>query len=723
MADLDGNIHDAFLSYNALDRAVVEEVADRLRAKGLKLYLEVWELLPGREFQPGLARGLMESKTCVTFLGPNGVGPWQDQEIQVAIDRRVRDKDFHVIPVLLPGAERPRRKEVAQLEFLINASWVEFLKTIDDSKEFDRLVAGIMGVRAAVPPEDAKRWEGHRPYRGLEAFGPDDAEFFFGRDNLADWLVSGLRREVRASQGVRFLPVLGPSGSGKSSVVLAGLLPRLKRGAIEGSESWPVVVMRPGDDPLRNLAAELVARTSPEGSPPDLGRALDLIARLQAEEQALDLFARIALSGRPDHSRLLLVVDQFEEVFTYRPQDDQARQRFEKLRSAFIAGLLHASTAQGGKVAVVLTMRSDFLGHCARSPRLNELLTAHLEQVGPMQEHELREAIERPAFKVGAELEPGLTERLLADVAGQVGALPLLQFTLDELWTKRRGRKLTRADFDAMGGISGALEHRANAIYTSLSDEDKETCKRIFLRLVQLGEGVVDTKRRVPLADLIPRNDPIRADRISRVIARLTDRETRLVTAEGGSSNASGSIEIAHEALIRGWKELGNWIDADRAGMRIRDRLVDDAREWAAADDVKKDGYLYTGARLASACEWAATHRDDLGDVEAVFLAASEEAHAEEANRERRLREEAEARARKERSLRQRFVAVAVAAGIFALVAGGLGWLAKSYGDKASDEASKAKTAYEKADEQRKIAEKETRIARISVAWRCCRMR
>ena len=136
--------------------------------------------------------------------------------------------------------------------------------------------------------------------------------------------------------------------------------------------------------------------------------------------------------------------------------------------------------------------------------------------------------------------------------------------------------------------------------------------------------------------------------------------------------------------MIRGWKELGNWIDADRAGMRIRDRLVDDAREWAAADDVKKDGYLYTGARLASACEWAATHRDDLGDVEAVFLAASEEAHAEEANRERRLREEAEARARKERSLRQRFVAVAVAAGIFALVSGGLGWLAKSYGDKAS---------------------------------------
>ena len=230
----------------------------------------------------------------MTFLGPNGVGPWQDQEIQVAIDRRVRDKDFHVIPVLLPGAERPRRKEVAHLEFLINASWVEFLKTIDDSEGVRPVVAGITGINPPVPAEEAKRWEGRRPYRGLEAFGQDDAEFFFGRDNLADWLVSGLTCEVRAMQGVRFLPVLGPSGSGKSSVVLAGLLPRLKRSAIDGSEQWPVFILRPGDDPLRNLAAELIARTSAGDAPPDLGRALGLISSLQAEEQAPDLFARMA---------------------------------------------------------------------------------------------------------------------------------------------------------------------------------------------------------------------------------------------------------------------------------------------------------------------------------------------------------------------------------------------------------------------------------------------
>jgi hypothetical protein len=293
---------------------------------------------------------------------------------------------------------------------------------------------------------DATRWEGRRPYRGLEAFGPDDEDFFFGRDNLADWLVSGLRREVRSSQGVRLLPVLGPSGSGKSSVVLAGMLPRLQRGAVDGGEHWPVVVMRPGDDPLRSLAAELVARTAPGDAPPDLGRALGLISSLQADEKALDLFARLALSGKPAAARLLIAIDQFEEVFTYRPQDDVARRKFEAARLAFFANLVHSATTPGGRVAVVLTMRSDFLGHCARFPRLDDLLTANLQQVGPMQEHELRAAIEQPAFKVSAELEPGLAERLLADVEGQPGALPLLEFTLDELWSRRRGRKLTMAD-------------------------------------------------------------------------------------------------------------------------------------------------------------------------------------------------------------------------------------------------------------------------------------
>src|SRR5262249_17615975 len=236
--------YDAFLSYNSQDRPAVEEMRRRLRAEGLSLYLEVDELAPGREFQPALAEALRDSKTCVMFLGPSGLGPWQKEELQVAIDKRVRDRAFHVIPVLLPGSERPRRGEVAHLEFLINSSWVEFLKSLDDEKEFRRLVWGITGKK---PQEGVEpRNKGVCPYRGLEAFGPNDAPFFFGRENLTDWLVSDLRREVNAAQGVRLLAVLGPSGSGKSSVVLAGLIPRLKGGAIDGSERWKVAIVRPG---------------------------------------------------------------------------------------------------------------------------------------------------------------------------------------------------------------------------------------------------------------------------------------------------------------------------------------------------------------------------------------------------------------------------------------------------------------------------------------------
>ncbi|MBV8609816.1 MAG: TIR domain-containing protein, partial [Singulisphaera sp.] len=252
MSSLGPKRYDAFLSYNSQDRPAVREVAERLEGEGLELYLEEWELAPGREFQPALAEGLRDSKTCVVFLGPNGLGPWQKQELQVAIDRRARDEAFHVIPVLLPGAERPRRGDVAHLEFLINASWVEFLKTLDNERAFQSLVWGITGTK---PPKPDKRYDGVCPYRGLEAFRPDDAKFFFGRANLTGWLVSALRREVRAAHGVRFLGVLGPSGSGKSSVVLAGLVPRLRAGAIEGSERWPVAILRPGDDPLKNLAA------------------------------------------------------------------------------------------------------------------------------------------------------------------------------------------------------------------------------------------------------------------------------------------------------------------------------------------------------------------------------------------------------------------------------------------------------------------------------------
>ena len=396
---------------------------------------------------------------------------------------------------------------------------------------------------------------------------------------------------------MRFLAVLGPSGSGKSSVVLAGLIPRLKEGAIDGSERWPIAVVRPGDDPLKELGTAVAAQFVPAGSLPDARRALQFSDDMRSDERMLDAFARMALNAASAEARLLVVVDQFEEVFTYRPEDEKKKETFAKDRDAFFANLLLAAAARGGRVAVVLTMRSDFLGPCAPFERLNNVLNAHLIQVGPMREDELRAAIERPAFKVGCEPEPGLTERLLADVEGQAGALPLLQFTLDELWQRQDVRRLTLRAYTELGGVEGTLEHRANETLQKLSQADQDLCRRIFLHLVQPGEGTEDTKRRVSYRELLP-DDPARAEAVERVVGILADRDARLITTQG-TGTAEGVVEVAHEALIRSWKKLRQWIDADRAGLRVHRQLTEAAREW---EDHRSDAsFLFPGTRLAVA--------------------------------------------------------------------------------------------------------------------------
>jgi hypothetical protein len=697
---------DAFLSYNSQDRSAVEELYRRLKDAGLEPYLDSSEVLGGRPPVRELGLALVECKTCVVFLGPSGLGDWQKEELQIAIDLRTRDKEFHVVPVLLPGCDRTRRGDVPYLKFLLTGSWIEFLKSLDDELAFRKLVESIRGIKAAPVVE---RDTGICPYRGLEAFTdqPEVARFFFGRQNLTSWLVIAHRRQIHAAQGVRFLAVLGPSGSGKSSLVLAGLVPKLKEGAIEGSERWPVAILRPGDDPLKNLAAGVVTLFLPDGALPDAAQVLKLIGDLRADARTLDVFSQLALRGQPGDVRLAVVVDQFEEVFTYRPQDEQARARFEKDRDRLFANLLHASATPGGRVAVVLTMRSDFLSACAAFPRLAAVLSAHQELVGPMTVDELREAIEQPAFRVGCEVESGLTERLLADVEGQPGSLPLLQFALTEVWKKRDVRRLTLAAYTELGkddkgeerGIEGVLDHRANEIYRSLTPEQKELCRRLFLRLVQPGEGTEDTKRRVSYRELLP-DEPTRAEAVKKLIHTLADREARLITTEG-SEEVDGTVEVAHEALIRGWTELRKWVDAERAGLRTQRRLTEAAQEWSTAKPEHKGDYLYSGVRLAVCREWVETRRDELSSLEAAFMDASEKAEAkrkeEELERERQLRQAAEAAraaeqkraeeanarkrdaedaAKRQRRIAFRFLIAAIVATALAVTAGVLALLA-----------------------------------------------
>ena len=380
-----------------------------------------------------------------------------------------------------------------------------------------------------------------------------------------------------------------------------------------------------------------------------------------------------------------MLVDQFEEVFTLCHDEAERRD--------FIANLLHAATVAGGRTIVVLTMRADFYPRCAAYADLAAALSDHQVLVGPMTDDELRRAIDRPARLAGLEPEPGLVELLVDDIRGRAGALPLLQFALQEVWRRRDDYRLTIRTYREIGGIEGALQRKADAVYGGFTDEQKELCRRVFLRLVQPGEGSEDTRRRASLRELLP-DDPAQAGAVRAIIDRLSDPESRLLTTERQqTASGEGTLEVAHEALIRGWPQLRKWIETDRAGLRTHLRLAEAAKEWADAGAETKEGTLYTGARLAVASEWAASHRDELGALEAAFLSASQEherqKQADEAEKNRRLAEaehqraeeaearkrEAEAAARRQKKLSQRFLITAAVSLFLAFAAwAGTGW-------------------------------------------------
>ena len=342
---------------------------------------------------------------------------------------------------MLPGASPPDAAGLPR--FLLRGTWVLFSGSLDDEQAFHALVCGIQGKAPGQGPGQAI-FEGECPYRGLEVFEEKHARFFFGREAQINWLLSHrLAPMAESGHAKRFLSILGPSGSGKSSLALAGLIPALKAGKVEGSAGWPIVVFRPGSNPLESLAIVL---SGVGGSEPSAVAIQGLISGLAQDHTTLHLTARLALREAPA-TRLVILADQFEESFTLCTD--------EVLRRALIENLLHAASVVGGPTLVLLTMRVDFLDKCAAYPDLAAAMSDGQELVGPMTKHELRLAIEHPAALVGCTLEPGLTDLLMQDVQGQAGALPLLEYTLLELWHQRRRNCLTIADYHEMGAVQG----------------------------------------------------------------------------------------------------------------------------------------------------------------------------------------------------------------------------------------------------------------------------
>ena len=462
----------------------------------------------------------------------------------------------------------------------------------------------LVAERAAAAParQDAC------PYIGLRTFTEDDAEAFFGRGGDVARLLDRL-----AADDCRFLAVLGPSGSGKSSLVRAGLIPALGRGALPTSDTWPVCLLRPGADPLQTLASELT----------QLQPALDEAAtarRLRDDAGALcDILEHV---GKDGDARTVLVVDQLEEVLTLGAS---ARER-----QAFLGALAVAATSPRSRAVIVVTLRADFYAQLAEHPRLADLASSRQFLVTPLDEVGLAEVIEGPARSAGVTVEAGLTATMLRDTARRSGSLPLLGHCLREVWERRVDGALTLAAYHDVGGVESALAQRAEAVYHELSSDERAVARRVLLRLTQAGDGPDDIRRRVPFAEL-PSDDAQRVT-VEEVVGRLT--EARLVTT-GGPPRQDRWVEISHEALIRAWPRLQDWIDEEREDLAVHRRLTRAAGEWHRVD--RDEDALYRGAQLAEAVAWATRQPGVANPLEQAFLDAS--IASDDARRRRRVRQ------------------------------------------------------------------------------------
>jgi WD40 repeat protein/transcriptional regulator with XRE-family HTH domain len=447
------------------------------------------------------------------------------------------------------------------------------------------LAARFLDLAKSARLEDAPA-PGIAPYKGLLFYDQVDADLFFGREVLTAHLVERVT-DLAMDASSRFLAVVGASGSGKSSLVRAGLAVALQRAG------WKIHIFTPTTNPLRIL----VANYNPS----------------------------VAKKGQ---NRLVLV-DQFEETFTLC--------RDENERAAFVESLLSLARDKSANTTVVIALRADFYSHCAQYPLLRAAVAAKQEYIGQMTQAELRRAIEEPVRRGGWEFEPGLVDILLSDIGAdgmgqpEPGALPLLSHALLATWERRRGRTITLQGYRASGGVRGAIAETAESVFTDqLNHAQQERAREIFLRLTGLGEGTQDTRRRASLNELAHQSEE--AFQLRLVLNTLA--EARLITLN------EDTAEVAHEALIREWQRLHEWLSQDREGLRLHRHLTDAALEWEARQ--RDPAELYRGARLAQTREWASANEDRLNAAERDFLTASlkleqHEALEREAQRQREL--------------------------------------------------------------------------------------
>ena len=631
--DPEAKPYDVYLCAKRMHLNLLEPIATYLKAR-----LEVCTEPDGKGFEDldreTLAARLDEARCCLILAGPEDRQVWHHGAMRQLLAVRTALNSIKVVPLLLPGARRPPR-ETALPRFMRRLSWPA-MGDSDDKRALDQVIAQI----------DDRVTHGNRevgtevicPFRGLQPFHEKDQQFFFGRESLTQRLSQHLEDH-------RFLAVLGPSGSGKSSMVRAGLIPQLR------SDGCPIVLFTPTARPLQELSFALYRAFSSDKTGFLPGQ---LLQRFGDTEDGLYQFALDL-----NLERMVVVIDQFEEVFTLANDPGE--------RESFLQNLLHAVDQPGSPVSVVLTLRSDFMGQCAAWPDLNCFLNENLVQVEPMGKDSLRRAVEEPARLVGLTFEEGLVDRMLSEVSGASGELPLIQHALLELYKYREEDRLTAAAYTKIGGIEGALARRAESEYEALSKEEREVLREMFvLGLVQPVEGAGAARRCATRGELLALGGA------PEIVDRLLQRWTaaRLLTVHRDEMRELDLVEVAHEALIRRWSRINAWMDEDRDMARLVNRLRQESQAWEESG--RNSDLLPRGAHLYQIQELLEEKMPHMGALEKAYIAAGCEVRDREA-RERETRRKWELKTAKELAFRARMIATITLAGVVAL--GFAAWL------------------------------------------------
>ena len=536
-----------------------------------ELGLDRQSVLTPQDFRPGavvvqeLERAVETARLTILVLSPAfGMSPWSAFAELLATHDSLRRNSDRLVPLLLKPYDLPLHVDFrVRLDCTVRSRW---------EAEASRLRELLQ--RGTPPAEQLDC-----PYPGLVAFGHEDAGQFFGRDQESD----DISRRVRLHN---FLLVIGPSGSGKSSLLSAGVLPRLMAA---DPDSWLVRTLRPDAQAWQSLTSMLGGGWL-TASEDQLSERLDTILR--------------AASGA---QRLLVFLDQAEAIFLLPPEE----------RDSFLTLLDRLRRVD--RCVVVLAMRADFFSDLMSSV-LWPISGGERVEIPPLRGAALREAITRPAAGVGVHLEPVLAERLLHDAGEEPGALPLVQETMRLLWERRTRRLLTVSAYEDLGGqgrsgLAAALATRADATIATLPPAQQMVARRIFVRLVQLGEGRQDTRRQQAVSALrAPGDDPALFDSTLR---HLTDRRLVTVSRADGQEPA---VDLGHEAMIAHWPTLRDWIEESRASEMERRRIERDADDWRRNE--RDRGELYRRHKLAHALDLARSHDHELSHNAVQFLAA-----------------------------------------------------------------------------------------------------